>query len=216
MVKQIAKGFAIVLMMVLLAPNAPCHQLDECLQSTLVSIEPNGINLSIHLTPGIAIANQVLTRIDPNHDGIISTNEANAYIAQFEHDFAVTLNHQPVSLNLTAFDFPEMSELTNGFGMIQFDFSIPSPDLQPGQNQLTIENHHLPEFSAYLANAAQPKSAAIQIISQNRNQTQSTTTIVFTYRLPVSLSKRIISFALLGLLYCAMLTTVWRLQRKRV
>ena len=60
----------------------PCtvfaHQLDEYLQATLVVIEPDRIRLQINLTPGVAVAEQVLSLIDRDHDRLISTNEAAA------------------------------------------------------------------------------------------------------------------------------------------
>ena len=54
------------------APTAYAHVLDEYLQSTLVIIEPGDIRLSIHLTPGVEIADQVLAHIDQDRDGTIS------------------------------------------------------------------------------------------------------------------------------------------------
>src|ERR1041385_4307254 len=65
--------------LVLLCLASPCsvfaHRLDECLQATLVVIEPDRIRLQMNFTPGVAVAEQVLAQIDTDHDGTISTKE---------------------------------------------------------------------------------------------------------------------------------------------
>src|SRR5262249_53406279 len=67
-------------------PTLFAHRLDEYLQATLVSIEPNAIRLQINLTPGVAVAEPVLARIDLDRDGVISTNEAAAYAEMLKRD----------------------------------------------------------------------------------------------------------------------------------
>jgi hypothetical protein len=51
------------------------HRLDEYLQSTLVAIEAGDVRLQINLTPGVAVAAQVLALIDRDRDGAISRKE---------------------------------------------------------------------------------------------------------------------------------------------
>ena len=69
------------LLLALLAfPSAVfAHRDDQYLQATLVAIEPSGVRLQINLTPGVAVAEQVLAQIDRDRDGVISKNEAAAY-----------------------------------------------------------------------------------------------------------------------------------------
>ncbi|MDB6031084.1 MAG: hypothetical protein JWM16_1422, partial [Verrucomicrobiales bacterium] len=70
----------------LLPSSVLAHQLDEYLQATLVSIEPGHIRLKINLTPGVAIADQVLALLDHDRDGVVSTNEVKMYAESIERD----------------------------------------------------------------------------------------------------------------------------------
>jgi len=68
------------------------HRLDEYLQATLVAIEPSGVRLQIHLTPGVAVAEQVLVLIDRNRDGTISPREAATYAEVLKHALTLRLD----------------------------------------------------------------------------------------------------------------------------
>jgi hypothetical protein len=69
-----------------------------------VAIEPGSIRLHIHLTPGVAVAGQVLALADRNHDGMISAEEAEAYAELLQHDLRVRLDRQRVQFNPLGFD----------------------------------------------------------------------------------------------------------------
>jgi hypothetical protein len=155
------------------------HRLDEYLQATLVVIEPDRVRLQINLTPGVAVAEQVLAQIDRNRDGAISTNEAAAYCELLKRDFTVRLDQQDVKLTLIACYFPGPAELRTGLGFIQMEFSGSPGRLAAGAHTLTIENRHLASLSVYLVNAAQPASTGLQITRQIRNENQSLSEIQF-------------------------------------
>jgi len=157
------------------------HRLDEYLQATLVVIEPEEIRLQINLTPGVAVADQVLGLIDRNRDGMISTNEAAAYCELLKHDLLAQLDHQKLALKLTSSNFPVAKELRTGWGVMQVEFSANIGVLAPGPHSFTLKNRHLPASSVYLLNAAQPKSGMVRITNQKRNETQSTGEIEFTF-----------------------------------
>src|SRR5687768_9304186 len=76
------------------------HRLDEYLQATLVTIEPETLRLQINLTPGVAVAEQVLAVIDTDRDGVVSTNEANGYTDRLQRQLLVKLDDQEVKLKL--------------------------------------------------------------------------------------------------------------------
>lgn len=161
---------------------ASAHRLDEYLQATLVSIEPDRIRLQVNLTPGVAVAEQVLALIDRDQDGVISTNEVAAYAELFERDFAVRLDERELPLKLTGSYVPGIDELRTGWGFIQMEFSGRPGHLTAGAHVLSIENRHLSRASVYLINTAQPSSGSVQVDKQLRNQNQSTGKIQFTYR----------------------------------
>lgn len=155
----------------------PCtgfaHQLDEYIQATLVAIEPGDIRLQINLTPGVEIADQVLALIDRDHNGIISSDEAIAYADLLKQNLTVKLDGRSAKLELKKSNFPALSELRTGWGIIQVEYTLTPGSLSSGAHQLTLENRHLPAISAYLFNAAKPKSNLIHITTQKRNETQS-------------------------------------------
>lgn len=156
------------------------HRLDEYLQATLVTIEPGEIRLQINLTPGVAVAEQVLSRIDRNRNGTISTNEATAYATLLLRELSLRLDQRKVELKLGSLNFPAPTELRTGLGIIQIELSAIIGSLAEGPHTFLLENRHLRTLSVYLFNAAQPRSASVHIIRQKRNETQSTGEIEFT------------------------------------
>ena len=155
------------------------HRLDEYLQATLVAIEPSDVRLQINLTPGVAVADQVLALIDRDRDGAISTKEEAAYADLLKRDLIVKLDQRNVDLKLTASSFPAPAELRAGEGVIQLDISTAGP-VTAGAHEFTLENRHLPTVSVYLVNAALPRSGAVQVTRQKRNANQSLGEIEFT------------------------------------
>jgi hypothetical protein len=160
------------------------HRLDEYLQAAIVVIEPDRVRLQINLTPGVAVAEQVIALIDRDRDGVISTNEAAAYSELVKRDLIVRLDQRDIKLQLTRSFFPEPAELRTGWGFIQMEFSAAPGRIAAGAHTLTIENRHLPGASVYLVNAAQPASGSVQIIKQTRNENQSAGEIQFTFQPP--------------------------------
>jgi len=158
------------------------HRLDEYLQATIVVVEPDRVRLQINLTPGVAVAEQVLTLIDRDRDGVISTNEAAAYSELVKRDLIVRLDQRDIKLQLTRSFFPGPAELRTGWGFLQVEFAAALGRIAAGTHTLTIENRHLSGVSVYLLNAAQPASSSVQIIKQTRNENQSTGEIEFTYQ----------------------------------
>lgn len=178
-------------LLLLVLPTAVfAHRLDEYLQATLVVIDPERVRLQINLTPGVAVAEQVLALIDRDHDGLISTNEAVAYCELLKRELVVRLDQREIKLKLTTSYFPGPAELRTGLGFIQMEFSWTPERLARGVHTLTIENRHLAALSVYLVNAAQPVSRSIQITKQTRNENQSVSEIQFTFQRPSNLSIR--------------------------
>ncbi len=187
MVEKVNKRFRqLALLMTLpgLPAGLAAHQLDEYLQATIVAIEPGEIRLKINLTPGVAIAEKLIGLIDGNHDGVISTDESEAYAESFKRDLSARMDGREVELKLAASTFPEPAELRGGVGIIQLEYSASAGALAAGTHKFTLENRHQPVASVYLFNAAQPRSASIQITGQTRNENQSTGEIAFDFHPP--------------------------------
>ena len=175
-------------MIAAISPSANGHVLDEYLQSTLVVIEPGDIRLKINLTPGIEIADKLLSQIDHDGDGVISAGEAGAYAQMLKRDVTVRLDGRDTQLQLTASNIPELALLRTGHGIIQMEFSLTPCYFSGGNHRLTFENRHSNSFGVYLFNAARPRSESIRIVRQNRNNNQSQGEIEFAYAIRNSLS----------------------------
>ena len=171
------------LLLALLAfPSAVfAHRDDQYLQATLVAIEPSGVRLQINLTPGVAVAQQVLAQIDRDRDGAISKNEAAVYAKLLKGDLTLRIDGRKLELKLIGSAFVPPAELRTGAGTIQMEFSAISGPLETGGHRLALENRHLTTISVYLINAAQPRFATVQIIRQKRNQNQSAGEIEFVF-----------------------------------
>jgi len=65
------------------------HRDDQYLQATLVAIEPSGVRVQINLTPGVAVAEQVIAEIDRDRDDAISKNEAAVYAKLLKGDLTL-------------------------------------------------------------------------------------------------------------------------------
>ena len=171
----------LLLALLSLPTDAFAHRDDEYLQATAVVIEPGEVRLQINLTPGIAVAEQVIALLDRNRDGAISTKEAAAYTELLKRDLTVRLDGRNSELKLTAAEFVPAAELRTGSGIIQIEFSASFGPLAAGSHSLTLENRHLTRISVYLINASQPRFATVQITRQKRNDTQSAGEIGFTF-----------------------------------
>jgi hypothetical protein len=172
-------AFAGAILLWLAAPGF-AHRLDEYLQATIVTIEPDKIRLHLNLVPGVEVADQVIALLDRDGDGAISAKEAASYAALLKRDLTVQLDNRDVQLNCAASNSPAPAELRTGSGIIEMEFVIVSVSLIPGAHTLTLENRHLPKISVYLLNAAKPKAGSIQIATQKRNENQSAGNIAFT------------------------------------
>ena len=197
--------------------GAVAHRLDEYLQATLVSIEPDGIKLQINLTPGVAVAAPVLELIDRDRNGVISTHEAEAYAEMVRRELTIQLDQRPQELKFTASGFPPPDELRTGLGIIRLEYAAAPGPFTPGAHELTFENRHQTNLSVYLVNAALPKSGTLQITRQKRNENQSTGRIEFIFQpLPAdgSGAKRIVlPLAIALVVVCAGAVIWWRRMR---
>jgi hypothetical protein len=161
-------------------PAVFAHRDDQYLQATLVAIEPSVVRLQIHLTPGVAVAEQVIAEIDRDRDGAISKNEAAAYAELLKRDLTLRIDGRDLELKLTGSEFVGPTELRTGSGTIQMEFSAIFGLPATGPHRLTLENRHSTAMSVYLINAARPRFATVQITRQKRNQNQSAGEIEFT------------------------------------
>ena len=159
-------------LLLLLASEASAHRLDEYLQATRISVATNRIDLSIYLTPGVAVADRLLAIIDKNRDGQISGGERAAYLQRVLRDIKVELDETALALSPTNTSFPTVGEVKAGVGVIRIKATAAIGQLSVGNHTLKLTNAHLPTISVYLVNALTPNHPAIQIMKQARDELQ--------------------------------------------
>jgi len=155
-----------------LATDALAHRLDEYLQATRVAVSTNQVDLSIELTPGVAVAEEVLAVIDKDRNGEISRVERDQYGEQFLKDLQLRLDEKAVALRLVEAAFPSVIEMQSGVGVIRLRATASSKPLTEGRHSLCLTNTHLPRISVYLVNALVPKIQTVQITRQIRDELQ--------------------------------------------
>lgn len=169
-------------LLLVLATDASAHRLDEYLQAARISVATNRVDLSLELTPGVAIVDQLLVVIDKDHDGRVSKEEVTTYAQRVLKDIQVGLDEKVLVLSLADASFPALEDVKKGMGVIRIKATIPVVPLSVGKHNISLANAHLPAISVYLVNALAPKDPAIKITKQTRDELQK------IYRLEFSVS----------------------------
>lgn len=171
--------FLALLLGVVGMPSAEAHRTDEYLQATLVDIEPGFIRLDISLTPGVETYSTVGPLLDRDNDGELSRKEAAAYAELVRRDLKLSLDGQPLELELQRHQFSILPELRDGTGSIHLELKAWLKGAGYTNHLLSFCNHHLPAISVYLVNAVVPDSPEIQMGRQLRSTNQNEYRISF-------------------------------------
>ena len=156
----------------LLAGDAQAHRLDEYLQAARLSLMPDRAVLELDLTPGVAVAPEIIGLIDRNADEVISPQEAREYGQQALSEMTLTLDGRPLSVILDRIEIPSAADLRAGLGTIALRAGAAVERLPAGRHELRFRNDHQPGRAVYLINALHPENPAIQVASQYRDPPQ--------------------------------------------
>ena len=150
-----------------LVGGAAAHRLDEYLQATLIGVTRDGIDVEIHLTPGIAMLPVLMAVIDQDGDGRISLGEERAYVGRVAGEVELRVDGVPAPLSLIESTFPTIEAMREGLGTIRMKLHA----ARSGR-QLRFENRHLPQVSAYLVNCLAAPSDGLVVRRQERDELQ--------------------------------------------
>jgi hypothetical protein len=157
--------------------EARAHRLDEYLQSTLISVEQDQVEVEISLTPGVSVLPVVLAMIDRDHNKRISADEERAYAARVLREVALESDGKAIRLTVVGRSFPAVEDMKQGLGTIQLRFR----GERRGGHEMRFVNRHLAGISVYLVNCVLPASGGLKIARQIRDNLQ--TEIQFEYSL---------------------------------
>jgi hypothetical protein len=150
-----------------LVGGAAAHRLDEYLQATLIGVTPDGIDVDMHLTPGVAMLPVLMAVIDQDRDGRISPAEERAYVARVAREVELRVDGVLAPLSLIESNFPTLEAMREGLGTI----GIKLRTARSG-HELHFENRHLPQVSVYLVNCLAGPSDGLVVSRQERDQAQ--------------------------------------------
>lgn len=170
----------------LLAAGVQAHRVDEYLQAALVRIEPDHVLLTLNLQPGTDVADLILSQLDTNGDGVISSAEESEYLRRLAADLSLHLDGKPLVMTQGNHVFAEIAELRTGSGQLHLEYYARLPEPAAGPHTLALTNRHLPQRSVYLANAVMPHARTIAITRQLRNDTQSDVRFEFSFQPPIT------------------------------
>ena len=163
---------AALLIALALQPPAHAHEVDEYVQSALISVERDRIDVQLKMTPGAQVFSRVFASIDTNRDGTVSGAEKQAYARAVVRDLTFELNGQRATAEVVEVTVPAVDLMKDGLGEIQLTLRVPITTPAP-HRKLVLENHHQRAISAYLMNCLTPHDASLRIVSQRRSADQS-------------------------------------------
>ena len=201
-------------MALLACTQASAHRRDEYLQAARIAIEPARVDIELDLTPGIALAPNVLAEIDRDRDGIIAGGEAAGYAARVLGEIRLEVDGRPMPLELVEQRFPAVSAMSKGEGTIQIRLAVAVPPLAAGGHRVLYRNDHRPDIAVYLANALAPTTERVAVQAQRRSEDQRD--IVIEYLLDGALMKQTWWFkpSLAAMLF--IVATVWFRRTRQV
>jgi hypothetical protein len=166
------RALAVLALWLVLPAGARAHRLDEYLQASRLGIERGRVSVEIDLTPGVAVADDVLAWIDTDRSGAVSPEEADAYARRVLDAITLDVDGRRTALVLLDRQVPSVVDMRQGIGTIRLQAVALTPIAAAGAHRLVYRNLHRPEVSVYLVNALLPDSAALAITDQQRDVQQ--------------------------------------------
>jgi hypothetical protein len=165
-----------------LSAEVSAHRRDEYLQAARLAIDPDRVRIALDLTPGIAVAETVLSEIDLDANRSISAAEARAYADRVLSTIALDVDGIPLDVELVDSTFPAIDAVLNGDGTARIQAVASMPRLAEGRHYLRYRNAYRSDIGAYLANALVPEGDRVTISAQRRDVDQRDLVIDYTLR----------------------------------
>jgi hypothetical protein len=155
------------------------HRLDEYLQATRISLEPDRVRVEINLTPGAEVADSIFDMIDLDRNGDVSAAEEAAYAQHFIDGLSLHVDDRAFPLTVGEYRFPSLAEMRRGEGIIRLH-AMAATRAESRRHQLRFANSHRPDIGVYLVNALIPTDKRIGITGQSRDMLQREFSLEYT------------------------------------
>jgi hypothetical protein len=196
------------------AGTPSAHRLDEYLQAARLGIDPDRVEITLDLTPGIAVAGEVVTAIDRDANGAITDGEARAFADDVLRAVALDFDGVPLGVALVDSAVPAIDRLLAGDGAVRIRATAALPPLAEGRHHLRFRNDYQPTIGVYLANALVPASDRIAVVAQRRNVDQRDLMVDYNLRgEPAARVRQGVPLGVAGALVVAL--QVWWRRRPR-
>ena len=180
------------------------HRKDEYLQAARIDLARDAVLIELDLTPGIAVAEPIITMIDRDGDGSFSEEEQSGYTRQVMSALDLRLDDRQLPLRIVSSTFAGLSELRRGEGTVSLRLRATHEALSMGGHRLVFRNAHLEDRSVYLANALVPGDNRVSVSRQQRDIDQRELTIDYAVGVGGNAAKAGWLFA--GMMLAAVLT----------
>jgi len=84
------------------------HRREDYLQAARIGLEPDGVLITLDLTPGVAVAESFIAALDHDRDGSLSTEEQREYAGQVLSALEVELDERPLQPRVFPGAFPRL------------------------------------------------------------------------------------------------------------
>jgi nickel/cobalt transporter (NicO) family protein len=162
----------VLLLLVAMYVMATGHVLDQYLQAAQIAVAADGVRIELRMTPGAQVADRILSLIDADGNGQISSTEEQAYAHTILRDISLEVDGRRVTLTPVRIDFPSQGEMSEGNGTIHLALFAKAPFDVRGDHQISFRNDHRPELGVYLANTLVPNTDSIRIVGLHRDALQ--------------------------------------------
>lgn len=154
------------------------HNLDEYRQAALLGVERERVEISVRMSPGLAVFGAFSALIDGDGDGRISTGEEDDYRIRASRDWRLYLDETPLRMSCASGEISPLSELRDGAGAVSIRCVADFDGMPAGAHRLRFRNEHQVGWSVYMMNALQP-GPGVTIQAQRRDPRQREITIEF-------------------------------------
>ena len=113
------------------AASPSAHRRDEYLQAARLAIDPDRVRIDLDLTPGIAVADRILSDIDADRNGSLSSLETQAYVREVVSAITLDVDGSRLAVQGTDSAFPTFDAVRNGDDQLRLEARETCPRRPP-------------------------------------------------------------------------------------